>query len=136
MKTEIVIKLPLFKRWLLRLFIGGLLQNLEKIRRFYKEHAEYSGIDTKVYDSCYNQQRGIEQSINAVRRYCGMKERDFYSESILDLERVCVFCGKSITDCYVLLDGNKVHNTVNCVWGYSKKVGKTFKNVKTITVRV
>jgi len=93
MKTEIVIKLPLIKRWILKAFIGGLLKNLDKSRVFYRDSEKHSkrlyvnlkgetvgGVSNKASDLSRNQMRGIEQSINAVRKYCGMNTRDFRIE--------------------------------------------------------
>lgn len=80
MKTEIVINLPLIKRWILKAFIGGLLKNLDKSQIFYKETEDYKGKNSEAGKMYGNQKKGIEQSINKVREYCGMNIRDFRTE--------------------------------------------------------
>jgi len=86
MKTEIVItiKLPLFKRWILKALIGGLLKNLDESQKFYRDGEEYNGEETRGGEMYGNQKQGIEQSINTVRLYCGMRERNFRTEEYVD----------------------------------------------------
>ena len=83
MITEITIKLPLIKRWILKALIGGLLKNLDKSREFYRDGEKRKEDHSKAAHMYCNQKRGIEQSINHVRVYCGLQKRDFVMEDWL-----------------------------------------------------
>jgi len=71
MKKEIIIRLPLIKRWILRLFIGGILNDLEKSRLFYEDGAKVRRNfgDLKAHDMYLNQGKGVKQAIGIIKEH-------------------------------------------------------------------